>query len=121
MIPGIPIPQKRPRLGKGHTYNPQANLKEDTSWVIKAQRKSFITKSPLHIDFIFFMPIPKSKKKKIKPGDFHAVKPDADNLEKFYLDAATGILFFSDAQVCSLRSLKIYDNNPRTIMRIYNL
>ena len=42
------------------------------------------------------------------------LKPDLDNLEKFYLDCASGILFQDDRMIISLQSKKKYDKNPRT-------
>lgn len=43
-------------------------------------------------------------------GTVQAVKPDADNLAKFVLDALTGVLFEDDAQVVDLRFFKCRDS-----------
>ena len=75
------------------------------------------------VNIVFYMPIPKSWTKHQK---FMAVmgvetpnkKPDLDNLEKFVLDCANGILFHDDAMVICLSSEKIYSKNPRTEMEV---
>lgn len=48
----------------------------------------------------------------------HISKPDLDNLEKFYLDCSTGIIWDDDAQITFCSSAKMYDENPRTEMEI---
>ena len=65
------------------------------------------------------MPIPKSLSEAKKNAKLwglikHTAKPDLDNLEKFYLDCLTGIIFSDDSQVVQLSSKKLYSNHPRT-------
>jgi Holliday junction resolvase RusA-like endonuclease len=45
-------------------------------------------------------------------------KPDLDNLEKFYLDCATGSVWDDDCKIVSLNSKKIYGENARTEMTV---
>ena len=71
----------------------------------------------IHIDAKFYMPIPKSKSKKLQAGligKHHICKPDLDNLIKFICDCATGILYKDDAVVASINIQKLYDEDPRT-------
>jgi hypothetical protein len=48
----------------------------------------------------------------------HTKKPDGDNLEKFYLDAGSGILWRDDSAIVDLRIYKRYDQCPKTIIRL---
>ena len=41
-------------------------------------------------------------------------KPDLDNMDKFYLDCMTGIVYPDDAMIVSLTSVKYYSMQPRT-------
>lgn len=45
-------------------------------------------------------------------------KPDVDNIAKFYLDCANGILFPDDKQIIALKCYKLYSNIPRITIDI---
>lgn len=79
-----------------------------------------LLETPLEIDFIFFMPIPMGKKNKLtdKP---HITKPDIDNLIKFMLDTATGVIFKDDKQVIKVSGVKQYDAHPRVTMTVVEI
>ena len=47
-------------------------------------------------------------KKKPMLREWHASKPDRDNLEKAVLDAMKGIVFVDDSQACSGSVEKVY-------------
>ena len=51
------------------------------------------------------------------------IKPDLDNLEKFYLDCANEIFFSDDKVVISCLKKKIYSpyDNPRVIMSVESI
>jgi Holliday junction resolvase RusA-like endonuclease len=88
------------------------------------QAIALIHKLPVITRMTFHMPIPKSlsqKKQKELIGKPHIKKPDRDNLEKFYMDCANGVIWADDA--LNYRSElveKIYSDNPRTEMEIYH-
>ena len=68
------------------------------------------------------MPIPKSLskvKKDALKGKPHYLRPDIDNLIKFILDSANGILYLDDAQIYTINAHKIYDEHPRTEIEIF--
>ena len=54
-------------------------------------------------------------------GRKYTKRPDLDNLEKFYLDCLTGVVFPDDAQVTSLHSKKEYASKDYTEIFIYEL
>jgi Holliday junction resolvase RusA-like endonuclease len=131
-IPGVPIPLKRPRVTRDHTYDEQAEIKEDVYWTIKSllpDKDKFYGSSafsffrgPVSLNFTFFMPIPKntSKKKKAvlnEEATPHIKRPDLDNLIKFYCDVCTVVLYYDDSQVYNIKASKLYSEEPRTIIK----
>ena len=127
---GNPVAQQRPRFArKGKfisCYDGQAKLKEGYRWQIRSQFREEPIKTPLAIDLIFFMPIPKStsgiKKRQMGNGIIaHTKKPDIDNLMKFVLDCLNNLAFEDDSQVVEIRAKKIYSSKPGTTVRLIPL
>lgn len=137
IIPGIPTAQKRHRFVKRgnfiQTYDPSSKDKEN----VKSQIKDQITKDRLNPDIIlwplfnpgkaitvsltFDMPIPKSTaKKRFKEvlNSPHIFKYDIDNMEKFYLDCMTGIIYKDDCVINKLIATKCYSETPKTTIEI---
>ena len=119
-IPGNPIPQQRPRMTKsGTVYNPQAQEKKVIAALFRSQmsRKGYLIAHDGHItvELMSYMPKPSSLSQKRLKCEFlpHTIKPDVDNIAKFYLDCMNGVVFRDDSQVISLTSKKIYCNKPR--------
>lgn len=124
IIHGNPIAQARHRqTRKGIIYDPQAKEKRKIREFLKhksygekrviAMQKSEAFKA----DFTFYMPIPKTDptwKKNLKKWDLISpnVKPDLDNLEKFYLDCANEIVFPDDRMIVICSKKKKYHSNP---------
>jgi Holliday junction resolvase RusA-like endonuclease len=105
-IPEQPIAMQRPRLGKGHTYNPQAADKERLGWLFKeAMMRSHknCTAKPLSVQITFHFIRVKSNKRK-----YHTSTPDIDNCIKFYLDAMQDVVYLNDSQVIELSAKKLY-------------
>ena len=117
---GKPIPKKRPRFTKRgnfvQTYNCQKKDEDNFRRHLKFQFKSDPLSCPLIINFEFVFARPKnhygtgknSGKLKATSPEFHAVKPDKDNLEKFALDCMEGVVFNNDSQVFSGATMKRY-------------
>ena len=114
-IPEQPIAMQRPRLGHGHTYNPQATEKERLGWLFKEammHAHKNCTDKPLTVHLVFHFKRVKSNKRK-----HHTSTPDLDNCIKFALDAMQGdggIIYFNDSQIVELRASKCYSNEPHT-------
>jgi len=71
------------------------------------------------LDLTFHMPIEKSCSKskrtaKLTNAIEHAQKPDVDNLCKFFLDCANGILYRDDCMITHIICKKYWSDNPRT-------
>ncbi len=127
IIPGKPIAQQRHRhtvsvKGKVWAYNPLAREKAITKQHIAAlmmnECPDFTLLKIADISFKFYMPIPKylkvKEKKLAKEEELrHIVKPDVDNLCKFYLDCMVKIILTDDNGVKLLGAEKVYSPNPR--------
>jgi hypothetical protein len=143
-IPGKPIAKKRHKCGcrggKPFAYDPQIDeeMKVVRLQILHAWNSAFDSENSeieleasnltqadffyVRYDFIFPEPKkPTASQKKLKLGHWwpHNSKPDIDNLEKFYLDCCSGILWRDDSQVSCLSSVKYYGKEPKVIIEIY--
>lgn len=114
VIDGDPIPLKRPRLSYRKVYDSQKNQKLLAGITMASQHGNDpIFDGPLEITITFYMYIPVLKRKQLL-GKPHAARCDLDNLIKYVLDAANGILYHDDAQIAVIHAKKVYDMHPRT-------
>lgn len=125
IIPGKPHSQPRhrhsTRNGKTITYNTNTDQKAYVKAYITAQiRQNYGFKFkpfadvPLKVGFQFVYKLPKSKRKLAKTTNNnipHTVKPDIDNLQKFYLDAMSSIVYVDDNLVYCVEAAKYYSAN----------
>lgn len=130
IIPGNPIPKMRHRQTRnGIAYDPQVKEKGSVKWIIMQEIKKkfpdieFPIKGPVNCEFFFYMQIPESFTKSERTliswdALQHVSKPDCDNLEKFYLDCMSQIVYEDDRRIYRLSTLKRYDETPRTEIRI---
>lgn len=143
-IPGKPIPKQRARYSKRGsfvvTYDPQEKDKNLVKQIMTQQLvdhfnvnvndnrtgqqlyKICMSKS-FSVKFIFFLPLNQSdsvsaKNKKLWGITRANTKPDYDNLEKFYLDCANGILWDDDSSVVKAEALKLYSEVPRVEIEV---
>ncbi len=128
IIDGQPIPKSRARtvtlrIGKSRTYDPQDAEKTAMQWKIKNQADCRPLQGALIIQLDFYMKPCDSTSKTELNAKLHGLiehtqKPDLDNLEKFILDCANGILYNDDSQIISIKSSKQWSENPRTEIKI---
>jgi len=115
VIPGEPVAQGRPRgcVINGHVrmYDP----KKSRTWKAGAQdffRQAMagtpMFEGPVSVEVVAVFTCPKGdhRKRTPVPQRPHAKRPDAENVAKAVLDAATGIVWQDDAQVSDLRVRK---------------
>jgi len=118
-IVGEPRPQPRPRVARGHAYNPPGLVdawKGAIGWGCKAHRPPHPLVGPMRVDLWFYFPRPKYHFR--KDGQLkqeapirHIVRPDRDNAEKVILDCLTRAGFWDDdCQVCAGEVNKLYAN-----------
>lgn len=140
-IPGDPIPKARHRycVRDGHvvSYDPQSEAKQATRTILEARmaealnhddKKIVMEASNLsrgkvfQVTLNFYLPLLKTssmaeRSRNLWYGDC-TTKPDIDNLVKYYLDCANGILWPDDRQIVCLNATKYYSQNPKTVIRI---
>lgn len=110
-----PIPWKRPQLNGTRFYDGQARDKVSFSlYLLKQHDGEDLFSKPIHMDVVFYMPIPVNTKAKVKPTlNWHQIKPDLDNLCKFLWDSMNGVIISDDKILVSLSAKKMYSNKPR--------
>lgn len=123
IIEGDPIPLARCKVSftNKRVFDSQKTLKLVTELTLKNQHGSRkLYQGPLEIIAYLYFHIPKTHKD-TQPGDYHLVKPDADNCVKMLLDIANRVLFKDDCQVCDIICHKRYSDRPRTEFTIREL
>lgn len=127
-IPGVPVPQARMKFTSrgsfGRAYDPKAREKKIIRHYLEQYKTNECFNYP-RVSFVFIMPIPSSTSKKIvekyNKGMFkHDKKPDVDNLVKLYLDCLDGIIFEGDQSVSLGECIKVYGNEPKTLIYIHS-
>ena len=105
-------------------YDPQTDLKQDVRrqfhrFVLESVEASALAQAAAFtVDWYFYLPVADScpaalRNAKLWGFDLPNHKPDYDNLEKFYLDCANGILWRDDAMVIDAGAHKRYSSQPR--------
>ncbi len=118
IIHGPPTPLQRPRFTRGHVYDPQKEQKLLDG--IQLKRQHLPNKpydQPLLATITFFMPMPRVYKESGRDGlrdKYHPKKPDLDNLIKYILDAANGILYTDDSLIVQIFGKKIWADEGKT-------
>lgn len=121
-VPGVPIPQSRPRFTKtGHVYEDIKcrEYKAEVGFIAKKMMGSCEPFSgQVEVCLTFYLPIPKSWSLKQKEDAMtgkrgHTKKPDWDNLAKAVTDAMNGIVYHDDAQIVRASVFKQYGDDPR--------
>jgi len=122
-IDGEPTAWMRPGFNKktGAVYDQQKKEKGQCKWQLQAQMNEKPLTVPLELDIVFYFSVPKStstakRKQMLRDDIHHMIKPDNDNLQKYYLDCMTGIIYEDDCQVVDIHARKVYGDSPRTVI-----
>ena len=130
---GPPVAMQRHRSKQAQAYNPQSAVKEEIRRLIKIKiGKDFVlSNEALLIGVDSYFPRPKSHygtgknsaKLKLSAPMYHIIKPDHDNLVKFYSDAMTGIVYHDDKQVVgNIECGKVWTcDKAKVRIRVYTL
>jgi len=102
--------------------DPSKKDKDNLRAVIQQEAPERPLDCPVSISMSFYFKRPKSHYRtgkyshilKETAPTWHTSKPDRDNLDKFFLDALTGIFLADDKIVCSGLITKCYSEKPRT-------
>jgi Holliday junction resolvase RusA-like endonuclease len=108
-LPVTPVAKGRPRFSRnGHAYTPAKTrtFEAEVRKMLMLFKMPAPMEGPLWVSMRFIMPTPKRC-----PRKHPSVRPDIDNLMKGVKDAANGILWNDDAQICELKAVKLYDQS----------
>jgi Holliday junction resolvase RusA-like endonuclease len=121
VIPGEPVAQGRQRhrivrtnTGREFVQNYQPakskNWKAVAAWLMAREmdsRPPFA--GPVTLDVVAYFTCPHSQWRKRTPlgRRWHGKRPDFDNVGKAICDAAKGVLYLDDSQICDVRMRKI--------------
>lgn len=128
VVDGQPVAKARARTcrvkGRSLSYDPQEEEKTTFRWRLRAAMAKcedlpglFLRR--IEVTILYEMSLPSSIGKTARAriaGKGHTKRPDLDNLAKFTLDAANGVLWKDDAQIESLTLKKYWGYEPRTII-----
>jgi len=133
-LPGDPTAKSRHRTcirhGKVHSYDTQGVDKTAVAWRLSMQLKAAPTSEAeliTHADAYFvefeFQVVPPISLSTIQRSILMwlgqpIVKPDLDNLVKFYLDAGNKILWSDNKKIVELKAKKIYSEVSQTIITV---
>lgn len=91
--------KRRPKFGKGRTYDPAANRYEAAE--IRRAYTGPLHYGPVKVTVDVFKALPKRTPKRVE-SEPDVTKPDADNVAKAVMDALNGVAYTDDAQVAKL-------------------
>lgn len=116
-IPGAPVAQGRPRFstqgGFPRAYDPAKSRKWKKAaavYMLAARQAAGagVLTGAVRVEIVAVFACPTSDHRKRAPvaRRRHTKRPDAENCAKAALDAASGVIFEDDAQVCELQVVK---------------
>ena len=127
-VPGIPVAQPRPQVGKRGVYYPGKAIKPYkaaivTAWQALPKPYGAIMHGPVCVSCVFWFPRPAAMTWKTKPMLTvpKITRPDLDNLLKGVLDSLQHKAFDDDSCVIELRGTKLIARagiEPRTDITI---
>jgi len=125
-LDGAPTPWAAPLRNGNKTYDPKSKEKDWAKWQIKSQYREELIGGPVHVDFTFYLPIPKRtsgirRRQMLNHIILPTTKPDTTNLQKLYEDCLKGIVLTDDNLVTDISSRKRYSEKPGLLIRIYAL
>ena len=130
-IPGPPIPQARPKFSsRGRfvkAYDPKQKIKDNQKialFGLANDQNGFNgpTGFPISLKLFFSKPIAPSDTSSTKNAKLWGIQlpcqrsGDIDNLCKWILDLANGILWDDDSQIVELNARQVYSADPCTII-----
>lgn len=130
-IPGVPVAKGRPKFRAAGAYvtayTPKKTRDAENA-IAQAWKNAYgsltLMEGPLELSVVAYMPLPKGASKKrllavSASGEWHLVKPDADNILKLVQDALNGVAYADDNRICVTVPVKVYAaNQPGVYIRL---
>jgi Holliday junction resolvase RusA-like endonuclease len=100
-------------------YDPSSQDKKEFILLSSKYAPKHPLEGAISVSMVFHMPRPNSHYRKGKYShllksnapEHHILKPDIDNIVKFYLDAMSGIFWDDDARICRVEASKVYSKD----------
>lgn len=111
-----PVPWSAPHFGRNGAYDKKAKDKEFIKWQLKGQYRDIPLSGHVSLDFIFFIPIPKTTSKAMRKQMLERrvlpTSPDTTNMQKLYEDCLQGIVIENDRYASKISSARYYSEKP---------
>lgn len=121
----IPEPWQASLKGKSGFYDKKSKHKEFVRWQIKGQYRDGPLLGHVGIEFIFFLPIPKTTSKasrrQMLDRRILPTSPDITNMQKLYEDCLQGIVIDNDRYSSEICSRRYYSEKPGVTIRVRKL
>lgn len=120
-----PEPWVAATKGKNGFYDKKSKHKEFVRWQLKGQYREEPLLGHVGIEFVFFMPIPKSTSKASRRQMLERrilpTCPDLTNMQKLYEDCLQGIVIDNDRYSSEIHSRRYYSERPGITIKIRKL
>ncbi len=121
----VPEPWSASCKGKHGFYDKKSQHKEMVRWQLKGQYRDQPLQGHVGLEFIFFIPIPKSTSKAMRRQmlDRRVLPtcPDVTNMQKLYEDCLQGIVIDNDRYSSEITAKRYYSENPGILIRVRRL
>jgi Holliday junction resolvase RusA-like endonuclease len=119
----ITVPGRPRSKGNSHRHwNPvTVNALAAAKYHIRTARPREPFAVPVRVDVVFCFAIPKGKRKTLRSGDAHGVRPDRGNCLKLIEDALTGAVVVDDSLIASGDVSKIWHDVDETRVTVVPL
>lgn len=120
-----PEPWSASLKGKHGFYDKKSKHKDFVRWQIKGQYREEPIHGHISLEFIFFIPIPKSASKAMRrqmiDRRVFPTSPDVTNMQKLYEDCLQGIVIDNDRYSSEIHSKRFYSEKPGVTIKIKKL
>ncbi len=112
----VPEPWSASQKGKHGFFDKKSKHKDFIRWQLKSQYRDSPLLGSVSLEFIFFIPIPKSTSKAMRKQMLERrvlpTSPDTTNMQKLYEDCLQGIVIDNDRYVNKNTSQRFYSEKP---------
>lgn len=121
---GKPVAWQRAGTRSGRYYVVRETVEQErlVGEEANAVLRSNLLEGAVGVELWFIRQWPKSVSVKRRTAQTKAItRPDTDNYVKTILDGLNGIAYQDDAQVVDLRAYKLYGDEPRTVIQLWQV
>lgn len=107
-------------------YNPSKLTEKMIKWQLGPQAPKDPLQGAIGMDLLFYLPIPKHVSKTTRNLMINGairpiVRPDFDNLAYVVTNSMKNLIYRDDSQVVRCLIEKYYSENPRTVIRVWEI